>query len=154
MAEFLKIASVFLTCIFFFVKIGVPSAVVLFKYNFIKIFIVTFSGGFTANVIFTYLSASILKWIHNYRLKRGMVHTKIVFTKRNRKIIKIKNKFGLAGIAFLTPLLSMPIGAFVAEKFYKDKKKVIFYLSISVIAWILGIYLIMFFFHNVFKPKL
>lgn len=154
MAEFLKIASVFLTCIFFFVKIGVPSAVVLFKYNFLKIFIVTFSGGFTANVLFTYLSASILKWIHNYRLKRGKIHTKVVFTKRNRKIIKIKNKFGLAGIAFLTPLLSMPIGAFVAEKFYKDKKKVIFYLSISVIAWILGIYLIMFFFHNVFKPKL
>lgn len=147
MAEFLKIFSVFITCIFFFVKIGVPSAVILFKYNFLKVFMVTFAGGLTANIIFTYLSASILKWIHNYRLKKGIIHVRIIFTKRNRKIIRIKQKFGLAGIAFLTPLLSMPIGAFVAEKFYKDKRKVIIYLSISVIFWITSIYGVLFLIH-------
>lgn len=150
MAEFLKIFSVFITCIFFFVKIGVPSAVVMFKYNFIKVFIVTFLGGLTANIGFTYLSASIIRAIHNYRVKKGVIHKKVVFTKRNRRIIKIKNKFGLAGIALLTPLLSMPIGAFVAEKFFKDKKKVIMYLSGSVILWIVGIYLVMYFFHEQF----
>ncbi|MBI2721545.1 MAG: hypothetical protein HYX39_05170 [Bacteroidetes bacterium] len=108
---------------------------------------VTFAGGLTANIIFTYLSASILKWIHNYRLKKGIIHVRIIFTKRNRKIIRIKQKFGLAGIAFLTPLLSMPIGAFVAEKFYKDKRKVIIYLSISVIFWITSIYGVLFLIH-------
>lgn len=149
MAEFLKIFSVFITCIFFFVKIGVPSAVVLFKYNFIKVFIVTFSGGLTANITFTYLSASIIKWIHNYRVKKGIIHVKVVFTKRNRKIIRIKQKFGLAGIAFLTPLLSMPIGAFVAEKFYKDKRRVIIYLSVSVIFWITAIYGVLYLIHQV-----
>jgi hypothetical protein len=135
------------------VIIGVPSAVFLFKYNFLKVFLVTFAGGLTANVGFTYLSASIIKWIHNYRLKKGVIHKNPVFNKRNRRIIKIKNKFGLAGIAILTPLISMPIGAFVAEKFYKDKKKVIFYLSVSVIIWIVGIYSVMYFFHDAFKPK-
>lgn len=148
MDEFLKIFSVFLACIFFFVKVGVPTAVVVFKYNFIKVFIVTCAGGITGNIIFTYLSASIIKGIHNYRVRKHKIHQKVVFKKSNRRIIKIKQKFGLAGLAFITPLISMPIGAFVAEKFYRDKKKVIVYLSVSVAFWSVAIYFILLFFHD------
>jgi hypothetical protein len=151
MDEFLKIFSVFIACIFVFVKLGVPTAVVLFKYNFIKVMAVTWSGGITGSVIFTYLSASIIKGIHNWRVKRHKIHTKKVFKKSNRRIIRIKQKFGLAGIAFITPLISMPIGAFVAEKFYRDKKKVIIYLSVSVIFWSLTIYFILYLFHDSLK---
>ena len=63
-------------------------------------------------------------------------------------MIGIKQRFGLAGIAAITPLISQPIGAFFAEKFFKDKKKVILYLSISVVIWAIGLYFILYLFHD------
>ncbi len=151
MAEFLKIFSVFITCTFFFVKLGMPTAVIVFKFNFLKVFLVSCSGGITGNVIFTYLSASILKWRHDYKVKKNKFHKKIVFSKSTRRIIRIKQRFGLAGVAFITPIISQPIGAFFAEKFFKDKKKVIIYLSISVIFWSVALYFILLIFQNSLK---
>jgi len=72
MAEFLKILSVFLTCTFFFVKLGVPTAVIVFKYNFVKVMLVSCAGGITGNIIFTYLSATLLNLTHSYREKRNI----------------------------------------------------------------------------------
>jgi len=149
MAEFFKILSIFLTCTFFFVKLGVPSAVIFFKYNFIKAMLVACSGGITGNIIFTYLSATFLNWTHAYREKRNI--KKKIFTKSTRRMIRIKQRFGLAGIAFITPIISQPIGAFFAEKFFKDKKKVILYLSVSVVFWALFIYMILYLINFVLK---
>jgi len=126
-----------------------PTAVVVFKYNFIKVILVAGSGGIFGNIIFTNLSAAILRWIENYREKRN-IHKK-VFTKTTRRMIRIKQRFGLAGIAAITPLISQPIGAFFAEKFFKDKKKVILYLSVSVIIWAIGLYCILYLFHDQLK---
>lgn len=79
-------------------------------------------------------------------------HPKKIFTKFNRRVIRIKHRFGLTGIAILTPIfLSIPIGAFLAERFYKDKKKVILYLSISAIAWCFILYFLFLFFYESFK---
>ncbi|MGZ3900701.1 MAG: hypothetical protein ACXVPO_20640 [Bacteroidia bacterium] len=148
MAEFLKIFSVFITSVFFFVKLGVPTAVIVFKYNFLKVFIVTCSGGITSNIIFTYLSGFILKKIHDYKVRKNKFHRKKVFKKSTRRIIRIKQKFGLTGVAFITPLIGQPIGAFFAEKFYKNKKKIIIYLSVSVMMWCVVIYLFLYFVHH------
>jgi len=149
MAEFLKILSVFITCTFFFVKLGVPSAVIVFKYNFAKVMLVSCAGGISGNIIFTYLSATILNLMHSYREKRNI--KKKVFTRTTRRMIWIKQRFGLGGIAFITPIISQPIGAFFAEKFFKDKKKVIIYLSVSVVFWALALYCILYLFHDSLK---
>ena len=151
MAEFLKILSVFLTCTFFFVKLGVPTAVIVFKYDFAKVMLVSCAGGITGNIIFTYLSATLLRWMHNYKLRRNKNHRKIIFKPSTRRIIRIKQRFGLVGIAFITPIISQPIGAFFAEKFFKDKKKVIIYLSASVIFWAIAMYILLLMFHDHLK---
>lgn len=42
-------------------------------------------------------------------------------------------RFGIIGIAFITPsLISIPIGSIVAANFYKKKKGVLIFLIISV----------------------
>jgi hypothetical protein len=149
MAEFLKILSVFVTCALAFGKIGMPTAVMVFKFNFLKVMVVGCGGGIAGNILFTYLSAAIIQGIHRFRVKRNLIHKKKIFTKFNRRIIRIKNKFGLAGIAFITPMfLSTPVGAFLAERFYKSKKRVIVYLSVSVVFWALLLYFILYFFHD------
>jgi prolipoprotein diacylglyceryltransferase len=47
-----------------------------------------------------------------------------------------KKKYGLWGIAILTPvLLSIPLGTFLANKYYRNKKTVLFSLTLSVVCW-------------------
>jgi len=138
-----KLIGVFLTCTVLFCKAGVPTALVLFKDDFLTFFLVCTAGGVTGNVVFTYLSAAIIKKIHEYRAKRHLIHKKPIFTPFNRRIIKIKQRFGLFGIAAISPLLlSTPLGAFLAERFFKKKKKIIIYLSVSVVFWELMFYFV------------
>lgn len=148
-----KIISVFLSCALFFGKIGMPAAVSLFKFHFLKSILVSCSGGIFGAISSTYLSAGIIDWWENFKKKWFKNHQpKKKFSKTNRFIIKVKHRFGIVGIALLSPvLLSIPLGAFIAERFYKDKKKVILYLSGSVIFWSFTLYFLFYFFYSSFK---
>jgi len=127
---------------------------ILFKYNFLKVSAVAISGGVFGSVLFTYVSDFLLKWWERYKHKHLKIKKKI-FTKGNRRIIKIKHRFGLAGIAILSPvLLSIPLGAFLGDRFYKNKKKVIIYLCVSVIGWNFILYFLFYFFHDSLKAWL
>ncbi len=151
MSHFLKILSVFVTCSFAF-KIGFPTTFMVLDRDFVQVIAVSSGGGIAGNIVFTYLSAALLKAIHNFRLKRGLIHRRKVFTKFNRRVIRVKQRFGLAGIAFITPiLLSTPIGAFLAERFFKDKRKIILYLSAATIFWAFALYFILLFFYDSLK---
>jgi hypothetical protein len=129
---------------FSFSKIGMPMAVTVFDFNYLQCILTSCAGAFFSTVIFTYLSDGIIKWWN--KLKDKWITKKDPkkhFTKSNRRIIKIKNRFGLIGIAVLTPvLLSIPLGAFLAERFFKDKKKVIIYITISCVFWSNALYFI------------
>jgi hypothetical protein len=151
--EFWKIVSVFISCAFFFGKIGMPAAVGFFKFNFFKSIVISCSGGISGAVVFTYLSAGILKWWERFKARWfSHHHSKKKFTKANRRIIRIKNRFGLLGISILSPiLLSIPVGAFLGERFYKKKSKVILYLSGSVVFWSFTLYFLFLFFYNTFR---
>lgn len=151
MANVLKILSVFITCSFAF-KIGFPTTFILFGNNFWLTMLIACGGGIAGNIAFTYLSAALVNGVHNYRAKRGLIHQRKIFTTFNRRIIRVRKRFGLAGIAFITPiLLSTPIGALIAERFYKDKKKIILYLSAATVFWGLTLYLILYFFKGGMK---
>lgn len=59
-----------------------------------------------------------------------------VFTPRNRRIIKLWKKFGLIGIAALTPVLfSIPIGTFIITRLEHNDRKILLYMFISITAW-------------------
>ena len=58
------------------------------------------------------------------------------FTKLNRLAIKTRRKFGLVGIALLTPILFTPIGgAALAMAFRYEKREIILQMLISAVAW-------------------
>jgi hypothetical protein len=59
-----------------------------------------------------------------------------VFTKRNRFIAKFRSKFGLPGIIILSPVvLSLPIGAFLLNKYYSKHKLAFSYMVLSILSW-------------------
>ena len=142
--DVLQFISAALACTISLSKIGIPTVIAIYKSNYLLALVSSCTGAVFGSVLFTYLFAGILKWWD--KVKEGMFsskHPKKIFTKFNRRVIRIKHRFGLTGIAILTPIfLSIPIGAFLAERFYKDKKKVIIYLSISAISWCFILYFI------------
>jgi hypothetical protein len=74
-----------------------------------------------------------VRWLEANQCKK---HNRKVFTRKNKLIINIRNKYGLLGIVLFTPiLLSIPIGAFLAQKYYSKKSKILFYMSLSVVMW-------------------
>lgn len=151
--EIWKFISAVLACTISLSKIGIPAVIAIYKSNYIMALISSCTGAVFGTVVFTYFFAGILKWWDRFKDKwfGSSKHKKKVFTKFNRRIIVVKHRFGLLGIAILTPvLLSIPVGAFLAERFYKDKKKVIIYLSISGIAWCFIFYFSFMYFYDSF----
>jgi len=120
--------------------------------NFIQTWLSTTSGGIVGVLVFFFLSKWILLMYSRYFFYYSHLIRKSIyghlninmpkfiparkFTRRNRMIIKIVKKFGLAGIVILTPvLLSIPIGTFIATRYYSTNRYLLVYLSISVLFW-------------------
>jgi hypothetical protein len=89
-----------------------------------------------------YLLKTYKKHLHNKKqhdIASPPAKKKPIFTKRNRMIVRLMQKYGLNGIAVLTPLLSLPLGVFIAErineKFIQNRKKVLLYLCVSMVIW-------------------
>lgn len=125
-------------------------------YNFFQTVIITTIGGVAGVFFFFYLSSALLRlfrrvWpkIRSFFIRRKMHHQKVIlerknktvnarknFSRKNKFIVMTKRKYGLWGIAFLTPiLLSIPLGTFLANKYYRNKKSVLISLTISVLCW-------------------
>jgi len=61
---------------------------------------------------------------------------KTLFTRRNRRIVKIKLSYGMWGIIIATPvLLSIPVGAFLTRHYYSKNRKIVFYMMASIVGW-------------------
>ncbi len=69
-------------------------------------------------------------------LKRTLFRNRKIFSPKTRNIVRVWNKRGLIGIAFLTPVLFSPVGgALIAISFGEDKKKIILYMFLSACIW-------------------
>ncbi len=130
--QFLELISVFLMggLKFFF---AVPLALT-YDFSFWQTFLVTCFGGVIGVLFFAQFRKVILKiyyklfpFKHNNTKKRGFKKT---------LAIKTGKKYGLFGIAVLTPVVfSIPIGTFIALHFFPNKKKTLPILFASVLGW-------------------
>ncbi|ABG57796.1 conserved hypothetical protein [Cytophaga hutchinsonii ATCC 33406] len=69
-------------------------------------------------------------------LKRTLFKNRKTFSPKTRNIVRVWNKRGLIGVAFLTPVLFSPIGgALIAISFGEHKKKIILYMFLSACFW-------------------
>lgn len=119
--------------------ITVPFFILKEKLSFTESLLFGITSGTFGIIVFMYLSSGILNLWNWFKRKTGLFKRrkpKRVFTKRSRRWVKIKSKYGLFGIAAITPfILSIPIGCFIAMRYYKNKKKIFIYLFISVVFW-------------------
>jgi hypothetical protein len=108
----------------------------------------TVAGTMTIVLLFTYSG----NWIRNKILNRFSSKSE-KSNRRNQKFIAIWKKYGLTGVAFLTPLILTPIGGtLLAVSSGSPKEKIIFYMFLSASAWALTFSVIIYFFGNEFLP--
>jgi hypothetical protein len=110
--------------------------------------IFTFMGMMITVVLFSTVAKA---FFHKYMKKLFNRNEKRV-TPYKRRVVKVWNKFGISGVAFLTPILLTPIGgSIVAASFGAHPVKVIGYMAISGAFWAvvfsLGLYFVPFNFH-------
>lgn len=115
-----------------------PVAIYIFKMSFLETILYTNIGGLLGIIVFAYISKSSIKIINSLWPKKSdySKRPKKIFTKRNKRLIFLKNKFGLPGIIILSPvILSIPIGVLLVTKYFRYKKINYLYLLAGQFLW-------------------
>jgi len=117
---------------------GIAWAAFVGKFGFWPCVLLSVSGGMLGVYLFATLDLKILNFFNKlFKIKK---RTYVKFSKRARFMVKLKSGYGLAGIAFLTPiLLQVPIGTFLAMRLIKNKWKVSLYMLFSFFFYSLTI---------------
>ena len=99
--------------------------------------------GMTASVLLFSNGGAALRdrWFAGFR------HDRKLFSNKNRRIVRFYSRFGLPGMALLTPVVFSPIvGTLLVVSLGEDKRKVLFWMSASayfwgfVLAWALSVF--------------
>ncbi len=107
-----------------------------FKFNFLELFVTLAAGGMLGVTVFTLLGTQIREWLKRRRQRRNQGKEKTVNIRRARRIVRIWRKYGLWGIAFLTPpVISPPIGAIIAVGFREKRSRILLFMGVSVGVW-------------------
>lgn len=143
MGSLLEILSVFLMSTVKFVFGGVPLALGL-GFSFFQAVTVTSLGGFVGVTIFVNTSDKLIAYLKKRKILKQLENPNQIrkksFTRTNKIIIIVKQRFGLLGISLLTPLLlSIPIGCFLAVRYFNDKQRILFYMFGSILFWSVSI---------------
>ena len=153
MIAILKFIQVFLLATVKYV-LTFPFALVI-GLNFEQTLIAVTLGGIAGFFFFYHFSGFAIKQFHHaktfiwkisppsFRQKyreiiswRKNLTGEKVFTRRNRFIARFRSKYGLPGIIIASPVvLSLPIGAFLLNKYYPKHKLVMPYMILSILSW-------------------
>lgn len=117
--------------------------------NIVVTILVTVCSMMTVVMAFAFFGNFIRK-----QVMRRIFNSK-KFTERNRKYVSIWRRYGLFGIAFLTPILLTPIGGtLLAISFGTPRNKLILFMFVSAAAWSVLMTVVVYFFGNTFFPDL
>lgn len=111
--------------------IGGPVSGVAAGLTWGETFLFTVLGMMTSVTVFSLLGEGAKKKFLS-RIRKN----KKLFTPRNRRIVSIWRKYGLLGVAFLTPIILSPIiGTVMAASFGEPKKRIITFMLVSALFW-------------------
>lgn len=129
LSEWMKYIIVYLISMFKF--LGGPAFGSAYDLNMLGTAVMSILGMMTSVTIISFYGAKFRAWIQKkYKFKRK------VFTRRNRRIIKIWRGYGEFGVAFFTPILFSPIiGTLLVTTLGGKRKRVMTYMLISAVFW-------------------
>ena len=107
---------------------------VLYEMSGLEIFITIFVGGMAGIITFAYFGTRIRAFRKRRRKEKGI--RKPIKIRKARRIYRIWNKYGLLGVAVLTPpMISPPFGAIIAVAFGERMDRILLFMSVSMAFW-------------------
>ncbi len=87
-----------------------------------------------------YICKMVPQFIKNrvqfYCMEKLQSRPKKRFTRKNRFIARFRTTYGFWGVIIATPfILTIPVGAFLANKYYSKRKQTVPYMIMSIIGW-------------------
>jgi membrane protein DedA with SNARE-associated domain len=116
--------------------------------NILTTILATVFGMMTVVFLFTYSG----NWLREKVLHRFFRKSN-PDSARNRKLATLWKKYGLTGVALLTPVILTPIGGtLLAVSSGSPKEKIIFYMFVSAAAWAVVFSITIYFFGDKIFP--
>ncbi|WP_236612934.1 hypothetical protein [Cesiribacter andamanensis] len=111
--------------------VGGPLAGAATNLGYLETVALTTMGMMTTVLLFTLMGP---------RLRRGISQrlrgNRPAFSQKNRRFVKIWQRWGVFGVSFLTPLILTPIlGALLANAFSHNRQKILLYMLGSALFW-------------------
>lgn len=110
-------------------------------FGFVATLVLLAVGGGVGMAIFYFAGERVMEWFRlrhlrreERRLAKGLPPSRI-FTRTNRFIVRVKRDFGLPGLAVMPPLLSIPITAVIAAKYFRHDRRTFPALLVAVAGW-------------------
>ena len=101
-------------------------------FNFYESLGLAMLGGFIGFWIYGYMGELIKSiWLKARKDQRK----RRTFTRYNRFLVKVRSGYGLAGIAFITPIVKNPLGFAIGMTLAKRRMTVFIYMMISMLFW-------------------
>jgi hypothetical protein len=125
--DLLSVASLSMFKFFFAPFLGAEEGL-----HFVPTFWACIIGMNLSVFIFSLFGDSIKLFI----IKKFYQKKRKVFTPSNRRLVAIWQKYGLFGVALLTPpLLTPPIGTLLASGFGERRRRIMVYMFVSSLIW-------------------
>lgn len=107
--------------------------------------IANLTGGALGVYLYTKFGIYLKHKYINWKYHRHGNHPKI-FTPRNRKLVKFKNIFGMYGIAFISPVVTVPVAVLMALTLTDNKRKIAIFIYGACVLWAAQFFILDFFF--------
>ena len=125
-----------------------PAGGYLAKLNMVTTILATVAGMMTVVLAFAFFG----DWLRLKIINRLFPNRK-KFSERNRNFVRVWRKYGLVGVAALTPVLFTPIvGSILAVSFGSPRDKLIIYMFISASVWSVALTFVIYLFGNNVLP--
>jgi hypothetical protein len=106
----------------------------LFFYYLSKRIIVEFDN--VKPLICRYIPSIIKKRYQVFCQRMTDNKPKKIFSKKSRFLAKVKTTYGFWGIIIATPfILTIPVGAFLANKYYAKRRQTVPFMILSIVSW-------------------
>lgn len=116
----------------FFEVVGVIPIGVAAGLPAIPVTIVAFAGNIFTILLLILLMDRVKEWLQKRNEKKG----KNISEKRQKRAANVWKKYGLPGLAILSPfLIGSHLGAILAMSFGGTKKRIAYWMIISIAGW-------------------
>ncbi len=110
-----------------------PSTTLLSGYSYFETIAITTIGGILSTIAFFYFG-EMLKMLFSKR--RFFKKENKIFTRTSRRLARVKTKYGLIGLAILTPcVFSIPLGSLIAARYFDHDRRTLPFLITSIVLW-------------------